>query len=56
MAFTAYDGVAETASRLGSDIEVPTTVSDWATGDREVVCVAYNPGLPLNHSIKGTRQ
>ena len=55
-AFTAYDGVAEFASRLGSDIEVPTTVSDWATGDREVVCVAYNPGPPLNHSIKGTRQ
>jgi hypothetical protein len=55
-AFTAYDGVAETASRLGSDIEVPTTVSDWATGDREVVCVAYDPGPPLSHSIKGTRQ
>lgn len=55
-AFRAYDGVDDSASIFAYHSVGPTPASDWATGDREVVCMAYVPGyLPL-HSIKGIRQ
>lgn len=52
-AFVAYVGPGASLSMLTYDEIGPS--GDWATGDREVVCVAYEQGTsPLYHSIKGT--
>jgi hypothetical protein len=43
------------ASAVGVGIEFITPDGgDWASGDRLVVCMAYQPGYPLFHSVKAT--
>ena len=58
-AFRAYDGIANSESALTFDYIVPADASDWASGDRLVVCVAWEqpqPGAPLSYSIKGSHR
>ena len=43
------------ASAVAVGIEFITPdEGDWASGDRLVVCMAYQPGYPLFHSVKAT--
>ena len=54
-AFAVYIGINPVLSMYKYDEIGPS--GDWASGDREVVCVAYELGTPpLHHSIKGTDQ
>jgi Septum formation len=53
-AFATYVGINPELSMYTYDEVGPQ--GDWASGDREVVCVAYEPGTPLRHSIKGSHQ
>jgi hypothetical protein len=54
-AFATYVGINPALSMYHYDEVAPE--GDWASGDREVVCVAYVRGLlPLHRSIKGTGQ
>jgi hypothetical protein len=46
----AYAGEAEAA--LNYDSIAPVGGSDWGSGDRRVVCLAYEPGFPLFHSLR----
>jgi hypothetical protein len=58
-AFRAYDGIANSESAFTFDYIVPSGASDWASGDRLVVCLAWElpqPGLRVNYSIKGSHQ
>lgn len=50
-AFKAYDGIPEGTSSFQIDYVVPDDVT-WSSGDRSVLCVAYEPGLSVNYSIK----
>ena len=52
-ALYAYAGESEAA--LTYDAIAPVG-SDWNSGDRRVVCLAYEPGYPLFHSVKVTRR
>jgi hypothetical protein len=60
-AFTAYDGTSFTASAFSFDSIFDDDSSDWASGDRSLECVAYEPsssgpsgGTPVTYSIKGS--
>jgi DivIVA domain-containing protein len=58
-AFRAYDGIANSESAFTFDYIVPADASDWASGDRLMVCIAWEqpqPGAPVNYSIKGSRR
>jgi hypothetical protein len=55
-AFATYDGIDTSASSFNFDYVTPSGGGDWASGDRWVVCVAYDPGMPVKYSIKGSRQ
>ncbi len=63
IAFTSYDGIDSSGSAFQFDPIVPRDATDWASGDRLLVCVAYlwdpfSPGgvLPVKYSIKGIRR
>jgi hypothetical protein len=53
-AFTLYDGIGNSASVFMIVDIVPGDASDWASGDRQLICVAYQPGGPVDYSIKGS--
>jgi Septum formation len=53
-AFVAYDGIDGSVSSFTFDAIAPSGGSDWASGDREVVWVAYEPGTSVRYSIKGS--
>jgi hypothetical protein len=55
-AFTAYDGIGNSASAFMIYSIVPADANDWGSGDRELVCVAYQQGVPVDYSIKGSAQ
>jgi hypothetical protein len=62
-AFTGYDGIAYTASAFTFDSIFDDDASDWASGDRSLDCVAYEPsssgpsgGAPVDYSIKGSNK
>jgi hypothetical protein len=57
-AFAAYDGIHFSQSMFIYHSVAPTPASDWATGDREVVCMAFDPNQiqGLRYSIKGKDQ
>ena len=55
-AFSAYDGVDNSASSFSILTIDPFPRSDWASGDRQLVCVAYDPGVPVDYSIMGSGQ
>lgn len=43
----------ESGPAVNYDVMGPYGSDDWASGDREVVCIAWVPGLaPLYHSVK----
>jgi Septum formation len=52
-AFLAYDGIDNSASDFSFDNIGPYGASDWASGDRRLVCVAHEGG-PVDYSIKGS--
>jgi hypothetical protein len=61
-AFAAYDGIDVSQSAFTDTAIVPDS-SDWASGDRSLECVAYEPsssgpsgGAPVNYSIKGSKK
>lgn len=53
-ALYAYAGRSNPS--LSYDSVAPSGGSDWASGDREVVCLAYEPGVALLHSVKATHR
>jgi hypothetical protein len=61
-AFTAYDGITSDNSVFTYDSVNPYGGDDWASGDRWLVCVAYEPtfrypgGAPMDYSIKGSHR
>jgi hypothetical protein len=57
LAFNAYDGIPSSLSSFSIVYMAPPGSSDWASGDRRVVCVAYPTGrTPVKYSIKGSYQ
>jgi hypothetical protein len=56
LAFIAYDGLPPAESIFNLDSIVPSPASDWASGDRWLVCVAYQQGVTLSHSFEGSVQ
>lgn len=54
-AFAAYDGIPISQSGLQYHYWYPAAGPDWGQGDRQVVCVAYQPYSPWNFSVKGSR-
>jgi hypothetical protein len=50
--FRTYDGIDILDSRFSFDRVSPYGGDDWASGDRLLVCMAYQPGGPVNYSIK----
>lgn len=52
--FKAYDGTDNSASAFMIYFVIPSGGDDWASGDRQLVCVAYLSGAPVDYSIKGT--
>jgi hypothetical protein len=61
-AFRAYDGIDPSISAFAVYTIAPMPADDWASGDRWLVCVAYestaqNPeGAPVDYSIKGSQK
>ena len=62
-AFAAYDGIDASQSIFTFDTISPNIPPDWASGDRSVVCVAYDHfppgpsgGALMDYSIKGSDQ
>jgi hypothetical protein len=60
-AFTVYDGTNFMSSVFSFDPIFDDDSSDWASGDRSLECVAYEPssagpsgGTPVDYSIKGS--
>jgi hypothetical protein len=53
IAFEAYVGVAYGTNAL-SMVSLWPTEDSWVRGDREAVCVAFQPDAPLNGSIAGS--
>lgn len=53
-AFSAYDGIDNAGSSFAIDDIIPSGGSDWASGDRQLVCVASQRGVPVDYSIKGS--
>jgi hypothetical protein len=63
VAFTAYDGIDSSGSAFQFTDILPLDATDWASGDRLLVCVAFIPdpwtpagGVPVKYSIKGSRR
>jgi hypothetical protein len=56
LAFGAYDGAPDSFSIFTFDEIVPTPASDWASGDRRLVCLAYSGTTSVNFSIKRSFQ
>lgn len=60
-AFFKYDGI-DSQDSIFTYLYIPADNTTWPTGDRSLVCVAYqaNPqgsdAVPLNYSIKGSNQ
>ena len=54
-AFRAYDGIVPSASAFTIDYITPDSAA-WASGNRRVICVAYEPGAPVTFSIKGSHR
>lgn len=54
-AFRAYDRIPYRHSSFTIDYAVPNNTS-WSSGDRSVMCVAYEPGLRVRYSIKRSRR
>lgn len=60
--FGAYDGITFDSSAFTYDYIDPSGGDDWASGDRWLVCVAYEStpqhpdGAPVNYSIKDSNQ
>jgi hypothetical protein len=58
--FRAYDGIDISLSAFSFTYVVPEPADDWASGDRQLVCVAYEStarypgGAPVNYSINGS--
>lgn len=52
LALYAYAG--DSQPWLAYDTIAPGGGSDWASGDRLVVCIAYEPGITLRRSLKAT--
>jgi hypothetical protein len=52
-AYEAYVGVAYEESLLQATYLYPTT-SSWAQGDREILCLVYDPEGPTTGSLEGT--
>jgi hypothetical protein len=50
--FRRYDGIDFLDSKFTIDRVSPAGGDDWASGDRLLVCMAYQPGVPVNYSIK----
>ncbi len=55
-AFSAYDGTDNSESAFTIYYVVPYGANDWASGDRLLVCMAYQPGVTANYSIKGSNR
>ena len=61
-AFSAYDGIGNLGSAFTIDYIAPYGSDDWGSGDRWLVCLAYEStgqypaGAPVNYSIKGSQQ
>jgi hypothetical protein len=59
-AFSAYDGIESTASDISFDYVDPSGGDDWASGDRWLVCVAYQDHgrgpVMVDYSIKGSHR
>jgi DivIVA domain-containing protein len=61
-AFSAYDGTDNSISSFTIDDIEPYSSDDWGSGDRWLVCLAYEStdqypgGAPVNYSIKGSQQ
>jgi hypothetical protein len=62
-AFVAYDRIDESQSAFSYDEILPMDPSDWASGDRSLACVAYEPspsgpsgGTPVDYSIKSSHK
>jgi hypothetical protein len=53
-AFSTYDGTASSESAFTYESITPTPRSDWASGDRQLVCLAYQPSGWMDYSIKGS--
>jgi serine/threonine protein kinase len=59
--FTAYVGVSDAASKYTLDDVFPDA-TDWSNGERELVCIAYQPAsgplgaTPISGSVKGAGQ
>src|SRR5262249_1748493 len=53
--FRAYDGIPHRRSSFTIDYAVPDNTS-WSSGDRSVLCVAYEPGRRVRYSIKRSRR
>jgi hypothetical protein len=60
--FRAYDGIAQSASAFSIAYIAPDATA-WPTGDRQVVCAAYQAdpvaasgALPVSYSIKGSHR
>lgn len=53
IAFEAYVGVAYGSSPL-SMVSLWPTEASWSGGDREAVCVAFDPAAPLTGSVAGS--
>lgn len=56
LAFFSYDGIVNSASSFSFDSVTPSGGSDWGSGDRWLVCVAYQgtPVTPISYSLKGS--
>ena len=50
--FKRYAGIDWLDSKFFMIWIPPTGGDDWASGDRSLVCVSYQPGVPMNYSIK----
>lgn len=53
IAFEAYVGVAYGSSPL-SMVSLWPTEASWSGGDREAVCVAFDPAAPLTATVAGS--
>lgn len=51
-AFDTYVGIAYQESKLDFAYYFPTTAS-WADGDREILCIVYDPNGQVTGSLKG---
>jgi len=61
-AFRAYDGIAQSASAFSIAYTAPDAAT-WPTGDRQVICVAYQADpvtasgvSPVDYSIRGSHR